>query len=99
MTWTGSESASDVLISASTVCSAIVDGVGHSEQRGTYAERDAGEVLPAKCLDGGCGCGVLDEHGGGAREGGDESERFEALAETRSELVLGRGELGEQALL
>ena len=84
------------MINASTVCSAIVDGVGHSEQRGTYAERDAGEVLPAKRLDGGC---VLDEHGGGAREGGDESERFEALAETRSELVLGRGELGEQALL
>ena len=67
---------------------------------GTYAERDAREVFPAECFDGGRrGRGVLDEHGGGTREGGDEPERLEALTETRGDLVLGCGELGEQALL
>ena len=66
----------------------------------TYAERDAREVFPAKRFGGGRqGRGVLNKHRGGAREGRDKTKRFEALPETRSEFIVGCGELGEQTLL
>jgi hypothetical protein len=88
VTWTASASESDVFTSAGTVCGP------RSRRRSQRAERDVrgggrGRGVPCQTLSLG---GIVDEDGGGTREGGDEPERFEALPETR-------GELGEQALL
>lgn len=77
-----------------------VTGKKKKKGRSTYAERDAREMVSAECFDGGrCGGGVANEHGGGTGENRDEAKRFEALAETRSELVGRRGELREKTLL
>lgn len=78
-------------------------GIGqgrNDKEEGTYAERDAREVVSAERLDGGRQRrGIVDEHGGSAGERRNETQGFKALPEARSELVGGCGELGEQALL
>lgn len=80
----GSERERDVLISAITVYerSSVFRTQKKKKKPSTYAERDARKVVPAECLDGGrWGRSVANKDGGGAREGRDEAECFEALAE------------------
>jgi len=73
----------------------LVPAKKKEKEKDIRSEEERERCSPPKRL----GMSRLDKHGRGAGEGRDEAEDFWALMETRSELVVGDGEFGEQTLL